>query len=223
MPGATWARPHRTSGTSASPVLILDEAISSLDLPTEHAVHQAMTTLLHGRTTIVIAHRPATVSIADRVLVLVDGHITEDGPRSNLIPVEATRHPLNLNGDWFGRRAVHSVPVSSLSSSGASGSRRATAPRADGRGEAVMPQDVEVAVFERGKPRDGLSRISWPSAQCREGGHQDAYCRSAGCGHPSSAERNPDLAGAVPTVRSLGRDFCQPRPCARSNAQIGTT
>ncbi|XVQ07290.1 ABC transporter ATP-binding protein [Spirillospora sp. CA-255316] len=62
------------------PVLILDEAISSLDLPTERAVHQAMTRLLHGRTTIVIAHRPATVSIADRVLVLVDGHITEDGP-----------------------------------------------------------------------------------------------------------------------------------------------
>jgi ATP-binding cassette subfamily B protein len=62
------------------PVLVLDEAISSLDLPTERAVHRAMATLLRGRTSIVIAHRPATVNIADRVLVLADGQVTGDGP-----------------------------------------------------------------------------------------------------------------------------------------------
>ncbi|MFE8012936.1 ABC transporter ATP-binding protein [Streptomyces antibioticus] len=66
-------------------VLILDEATSSLDVPGERAVQAAMTTVLDGRTAVVIAHRLSTVEIADRVLVMEHGRIVEDGPPSELI------------------------------------------------------------------------------------------------------------------------------------------
>ncbi|MEU4469070.1 ABC transporter ATP-binding protein [Streptomyces sp. NPDC024017] len=66
-------------------VLILDEATSSLDVPGERAVQRAMTTVLKGRTAVVIAHRLSTVEIADRVLVMEDGRIVEDGEPAELI------------------------------------------------------------------------------------------------------------------------------------------
>lgn len=66
-------------------VLILDEATSSLDIPSERLVQRALRTILADRTAIVIAHRLSTVEIADRVLVLEKGTIVEDGPPSALI------------------------------------------------------------------------------------------------------------------------------------------
>ncbi|MFD4789748.1 ABC transporter ATP-binding protein [Streptomyces sp. NPDC058459] len=66
-------------------VLILDEATSSLDVPGERAVQRAMTTVLRGRTAVVIAHRLSTVEIADRVLVMEHGRIVEDGRPDRLI------------------------------------------------------------------------------------------------------------------------------------------
>jgi len=66
-------------------VLILDEATSSLDLPTERLVQRALRTLLADRTAIIIAHRLSTVEIADRVLVVDAGRIVEDGPPAVLV------------------------------------------------------------------------------------------------------------------------------------------
>jgi ATP-binding cassette subfamily B protein len=66
-------------------VLILDEATSSLDVPGERAVQHAMSTVLRGRTAVVIAHRLSTVEIADRVLVMEHGRIVEDGTPDQLI------------------------------------------------------------------------------------------------------------------------------------------
>ncbi|HLL35562.1 MAG TPA: ABC transporter ATP-binding protein [Streptomyces sp.] len=66
-------------------VLILDEATSSLDVPGERAVQRAMTTVLKGRTAVVIAHRLSTVEIADRVLVMERGRIVEDGTPAELV------------------------------------------------------------------------------------------------------------------------------------------
>ncbi|MER6066273.1 ABC transporter ATP-binding protein [Streptomyces sp. NPDC001792] len=66
-------------------VLILDEATSSLDIPGERAVQRAMSTVLRGRTAVVIAHRLSTVEIADRVLVMEHGRIVEDGRPEDLI------------------------------------------------------------------------------------------------------------------------------------------
>ena len=66
-------------------VLILDEATSSLDVPSERLVQQGLKSLLAKRTAIIIAHRLSTVSIADRVLVMEHGKIIEDDTPKNLI------------------------------------------------------------------------------------------------------------------------------------------
>jgi ATP-binding cassette, subfamily B, bacterial len=66
-------------------VLILDEATSSLDVPSERLVQHALQTLLADRTALIIAHRLSTVEIADRVLVMEDGHIVEDGSPADLV------------------------------------------------------------------------------------------------------------------------------------------
>jgi ABC-type multidrug transport system fused ATPase/permease subunit len=66
-------------------VLILDEATSSLDVPSERMVQRALRTILRGRTAVIIAHRLSTVEIADRVLVLEHGRIVEDGSPAELV------------------------------------------------------------------------------------------------------------------------------------------
>ena len=66
-------------------VLILDEATSSLDIPSERLVQRALRTVLAQRTALIIAHRLSTVEIADRVLVIEGGRIVEDGPPAALI------------------------------------------------------------------------------------------------------------------------------------------
>jgi len=59
-------------------IIVLDEATSAIDIPTERALHTSMRAVLHGRTAMIIAHRLSTLQIADRVLVLTDGRIIED-------------------------------------------------------------------------------------------------------------------------------------------------
>jgi ABC-type multidrug transport system fused ATPase/permease subunit len=66
-------------------VLILDEATSSLDVPTERLVQRALRTVLRDRTALIIAHRLSTVEIADRVLVLEAGRVVEDGAPDVLV------------------------------------------------------------------------------------------------------------------------------------------
>ncbi len=66
-------------------VVILDEATSALDSATEFAVHQALNQFLAGRTTLIIAHRLSAVKQADRILVLADGRVAEDGTHQVLL------------------------------------------------------------------------------------------------------------------------------------------
>ena len=68
-----------------SPILLLDEATSALDAESERLVQDALATLMQGRTTIVIAHRLATVRSADRIIVLDEGRIVEQGNHAALI------------------------------------------------------------------------------------------------------------------------------------------
>ncbi|MER5908212.1 ABC transporter ATP-binding protein [Streptomyces mirabilis] len=79
-------------------VLILDEATSSLDIPGERAVQRAMSTVLRGRTAVVIAHRLSTVEIADRVLVMEHGRVVEDGSPAEL--VASTGRFADLHQAW---------------------------------------------------------------------------------------------------------------------------
>src|SRR5207249_11682445 len=60
-------------------VLVLDDATSAVDATKEHEIRAALTTVMEGRTTLVIAHRPATIALADRVAVLEGGRIVEEG------------------------------------------------------------------------------------------------------------------------------------------------
>ncbi|WP_298093035.1 ABC transporter ATP-binding protein, partial [uncultured Sphingomonas sp.] len=75
-----------------APILVLDEATSSLDSESEAAIQQAMERLMVGRTAIVIAHRLSTVRALDRILVFDRGRIVEDGPHDVLIAAEDGRY-----------------------------------------------------------------------------------------------------------------------------------
>ncbi|GFE51624.1 ABC transporter [Roseobacter cerasinus] len=68
-----------------APVLLLDEATSALDAESERAVQSAVDTLSTGRTTLIVAHRLATVKKADRIIVLEDGRIVASGPHDQLV------------------------------------------------------------------------------------------------------------------------------------------
>jgi subfamily B ATP-binding cassette protein MsbA len=68
-----------------APILILDEATSSLDAESEMLVQKALENLMKGRTTFVIAHRLSTISYADRIVVIVDGQIKEEGTHRELL------------------------------------------------------------------------------------------------------------------------------------------
>jgi ATP-binding cassette, subfamily B, bacterial len=66
-------------------VLVLDDATSAVDATKEHEIRAALTTVMQGRTTLVIAHRPATIALADRVAVLEGGRIVEEGTHVELL------------------------------------------------------------------------------------------------------------------------------------------
>lgn len=84
------------------PILILDEATSALDSESEREVQEAMARLMKGRTTFVIAHRLSTVRDADRIVVLLDGEIVEEGTHRELYQAGGKYrqlHDLQLDGE----------------------------------------------------------------------------------------------------------------------------
>ena len=76
------------------PVLLLDEATSALDTESEHAVQQAINRLMEGRTTLVVAHRLSTIRHADRIVVLDQGNIVEEGDHEALMARKGMYHRL---------------------------------------------------------------------------------------------------------------------------------
>ena len=78
-----------------SPILILDEATSALDSSTEKLVQSAINKMQQGRTTIIIAHRLSTIQNADRIIVLKDGEIIEQGSHNELLEISGEYSKLN--------------------------------------------------------------------------------------------------------------------------------
>ena len=76
------------------PVMILDEATSSIDTHTEAIVQKGMDALMHGRTTFYIAHRLSTIQNADAIMVLDHGRIIERGTHEDLIKLKGTYYQL---------------------------------------------------------------------------------------------------------------------------------
>ncbi|MFZ2051879.1 MAG: ABC transporter ATP-binding protein, partial [Solirubrobacteraceae bacterium] len=79
-------------------ILILDEATSNVDLHTEGRIEEGLRTLLSGRTAVVIAHRLSTIRQADRIVLLQDGAIAEEGTHDELVAAHGRYH--ELYNDW---------------------------------------------------------------------------------------------------------------------------
>ena len=84
---------------ASRPVLVFDEATSSLDTANEHAIQQALQQAMAGRTTIIVAHRLSTVRHADRILVFDRGRIVEDGTHAELAGRPGGLYARLLNAD----------------------------------------------------------------------------------------------------------------------------
>jgi ATP-binding cassette, subfamily B, multidrug efflux pump len=79
-------------------ILILDEATSSVDTQTEQIIQRALATLLNGRTSFVIAHRLSTITNADKIVVIHDGKIIEQGTHSELLANQGMYYELYKTG-----------------------------------------------------------------------------------------------------------------------------
>jgi ATP-binding cassette subfamily B protein len=98
-----------------APILLLDEATSALDATSETLVQEALEHLMRGRTTLVIAHRLATVLKADRILVVDEGRIVEEGTHSSLVAkgglyARLARLQFDAGAGAFSDRKIQAVP-----------------------------------------------------------------------------------------------------------------
>src|SRR5690606_13820162 len=92
-----------------APILILDEATSALDNESERFIQAALETVMHGRTTFVVAHRLSTIERADKIVVMADGKIVEQGRHQELLALNG--HYARLHASQFDDGGSHSDPA----------------------------------------------------------------------------------------------------------------
>lgn len=94
-----------------APILILDEATSALDNESERLVQDALQKLMQGRTTLIVAHRLSTIEHADRVIVMSQGQIVEQGAPADLLALGGAYARLHHRGEWSGASAQDVDPT----------------------------------------------------------------------------------------------------------------
>jgi ATP-binding cassette subfamily B protein len=92
-------------------ILILDDATSSVDPTKEHEIRAALGEVMSGRTTIIIAHRPATIALADRVVLLDDGVAVAEGTHQELLATSARYRTVLAAAETSGPAAVEGAPA----------------------------------------------------------------------------------------------------------------
>jgi ATP-binding cassette subfamily B protein len=90
-------------------VLILDDATSSVDPTKEHEIRAALGEVMEGRTTLIIAHRPATIALADRVVLVHDGLVVAEGTHEELLASSARYREVLAAAEEPGGPAVVAV------------------------------------------------------------------------------------------------------------------
>lgn len=122
-----------------APILILDEALSSVDTENEALIQQALDRLMAGRTTLILAHRLASVIGADRILVLDQGRVAESGPHAALMRQGGLYHRL-----MHEQAAAHRNPAAGSSVAARPETARAAVPDdGNGQGPALRPLDAD--------------------------------------------------------------------------------
>ncbi len=94
-----------------APILILDEALSSVDVENEAIIQQALERLMEGRTTLVIAHRLSSVINADRIMVIEDGNLVEQGTHQDLISIQGSYSTLMKSQLEYEHRTKESIEL----------------------------------------------------------------------------------------------------------------
>ena len=92
-------------------ILILDDATSSVDPTKEHEIRAALAEVMQGRTTIIIAHRPATIALADRVVLIDGGRVIADGTHEGLLESSAEYREVLARAEVEKRAKVEGVPM----------------------------------------------------------------------------------------------------------------
>ncbi|MGX9393917.1 thiol reductant ABC exporter subunit CydC (plasmid) [Nitrobacteraceae bacterium UC4446_H13] len=133
-----------------APILVLDEALSSVDADNEAIIQEALSNLTRNRTSIVLAHRLSSVIDADKIIVLEDGRIVEEGSHSKLIAVEGSYRRLMI--DQIEQDNDLLIDLSDVSLAGASprlaASTKAVATRVETEGERIANRLSAFAVLK---------------------------------------------------------------------------
>ena len=196
-----------------SPILVLDEALSSVDTENEAIIQQALDRLMTGRTTLILAHRLSSVIGADRILVLSDGAVVQSGRHRELIQQDGPYR--DLMGPQLGEREGVAAPllaaetaepdapaagavVGSLSEDAAQVTWPDDDPHPAARGAAVS-RPIGGHGADRDRPRGRVHRRQRAGGAGAGGGSQRLADRGAGCGAADhcAARRAAALAGIV--------------------------